>query len=253
MGKLHELLAVEKTKNTGVAKLMAETIHKFGKIEFFSGHVKSLKMLEEKPENAAIEAAGSEVRNLPTTVPATLEYFFKFWAEAEDVTFQKNMTNQRAVADLLFRGTTLATNVPVDELMGLENRFEQLRNMFVQMPTLPAAARLSVLTNGQKGAWVGEPETTTKTEKITVPVVLYEATDKHPAQVKESSKDIVVGKFELTKMYGAATSQQKADVIAILDDLIVETKQARMRANSVDAATDRIGVKITNVILSAFK
>lgn len=253
MGKLHEILAVEKLKNAGVAKLMQETLHKFGKIEFFSGHIKTLKMLEDKPENAAIEAQGSSIQNLPTTVQATLEYLFGFWAQAEDVTFQKNVTNQRAVADLMFRGTLVAKDVPVDELMGLEKRLEQVRNLFNQMPTLPAAARVSPLANGQKGAWIGEIETTTKTDKTTTAVTLYEATDKHPAQVKEVSKDVVVGKFELTKMYGSATSQQKADCISVIDDLISEAKQARMRANSVEAATDRIGAKLVEIFMSPFK
>ena len=60
-----------------------------------------------------------------------------------------------------------------------------------------------------KGVWVGtNPEVTTKQEKIISPVVLYEATDKHPAQIKEISKDIVVGSFTKTVSSGAITSRQ---------------------------------------------
>lgn len=254
MGKLHELLAVEKTRVNAAAKLMQDTQYKFGKHDtYFVGQIKELKMLEDSASNQAMEAAAASNNQLPTTVQETLEYALDFWAKAEDVIYQKNVTNRNAIADIMFRGDVLAKDVPVDELMGLEVRLEQLRNVCVMMPTLPATVKVNVLPNGMKGAWIEEtPVVTTKTEKVTVPVVLYEATDKHPAQVKESSTDKVVGTFKLTKMFGAATTQQKADVIAALDELIAETKQARMRANSVEASTGTIGAKITKVILDQF-
>ena len=254
MAKLHELLAVEKTRTSASNKILTESTQKFGKIDYFQGAFKTLKMLEDSPTNTAIETAAAESRALPTTVQETLEYFFDFWAKAEDVIFQKNLTNQTAMSDLLFRGNVIATNVPVDELMGIEVRLEQIRQLASQMPTLPATVNVSPYPeSGRKGAWIGEPEQTTKTEKTLVPVVLYEATDKHPAQVKESSTDKTVGLFKLTKVYGSATSLQKADVIAVLDDLIAETKQARMRANSVDAVTGTIGKKIADLILAPLR
>jgi hypothetical protein len=254
MGKLHELLAVEKTKVNAANKLLADMSNKFGKFDYFQGFFKTLKMIEDSPQNAAIEAASEEVRQLPTTVHETLEYALKYWADAEDVVFQKNKTNQYAQANILFRGTVVAENVPVDELMGLESRLETLRRTLESMPTLTA----SVLWNkdaqsGRKGAWIVQgPEITTKTEKVTTPVVLYAATDKHPAQVKEITVDKTIGTFKLIKTCGAATSAQKAEVLSVIDDLITEIKQARMRANSVDAAKDSIGKRITDIIMSAF-
>jgi hypothetical protein len=255
MGKLHELLAVEKTRTAAFAALSAETAAKLAKIDFFQGHVKTLKMLEDSEANKVLEAQSSESRILPTTVKETLTYLMGFWAQAEDVQFQKNVTNRNAVADLMFRGEVLASEVPVDELMGLTSRLEALRNLFKTIPTLPAAIVVSNADSqtGRQGSWIGTAESTVKTEKAMVPVVLYEATEKHPAQVKEVTKDIVVGKFEMTKFYGMATSQQKADVLTILDDLIAETKMARQRANSVEASTDVIGNKIASVILAAFQ
>src|SRR5574343_197031 len=127
MTRLHEILAVEKNRSAQANKLLEETGNKFRKEQFLSGHLKTLKMLVDSPENAAIEAAARDEKELPTTVPETLEYALKFWADAEDVTFQKNLTNQRANADLLFRGNVLVSNVPVDELLGLEVRLENLR------------------------------------------------------------------------------------------------------------------------------
>jgi len=254
MTKLHELLAVEKTRTSAATKILQETVQKFSKSEMFSGQVKSLTMIEDSPTNKVLEATAYEERELPTTVAETLSYALNIWATAEDVLMQKNSTNQTAVADLLYQGNVIADNVPVDELLGLENRLETLRKVFEAMPTLSAAVSWDVdVQSGRQGAWkASEVDKTIKTEKTTVPVVLYEATDKHPAQVKEVSQDKTVGTFNIVKFSGAATSAQKAEVLAIVDELITEVKQARMRANSVDAVNRRIGQTLTKLILSPF-
>jgi hypothetical protein len=122
------------------------------------------------------------------------------------------------------------------------------------MPTLNAAVTWnSDHDSGRKGSWVvAEPEIKTKTEKVMTPVILVQATDKHPAQVEKVTVDKTVGTFTIIQQCGAATSAQKAEVLTILDDLISEVKQARMRANRVEAATDTIGQKLVNIIMSPF-
>lgn len=252
--KLHEILAVEKTKTAASNKLLIETMNKFQKFDFFQGFHKTLKMIVDSPQNQAIETSAAETRELPTTVLETLEYALDFWANAEDVVYQKNLSNMYATADLVFKGEVIATSVPVDELLGLESRLTALRKVFEQIPTLSASVSWKRDTsNSKKGAWVAEnKEVTTKTEKTTVPVVLYEATDKHPAQVKEVSADKTVGTFTLIKRCGAATSAQKAEVLTTVDELLAEVKQARMRANSVEASKEQIGRKLTSILLKAF-
>jgi hypothetical protein len=254
MGKLHELLAVEKTKVNASNKLLQDTLHKFKKPEYFSGHVKSLKMIEDSEQNRAIQDSAYDFRNLPTTVVETLEYAFKFWADSENVLYQKNKTNQYAMADLMYNGTVVAKDVPVDELLGLETRLQTLRGILDEMPTLTAAVKwTNDFDSNRRGAWMAvNPEVTTKTERTTVPVVLYDATDKHPAQVKESTVDRTVGTFMLQKYSGAATSAEKAKAINIVDNLLAEVKQARMRANSVEANTDTIGEKLVDIIMGVF-
>jgi hypothetical protein len=253
MAKLHELLAVEKNVTSVANKLAEETSNKFSKDQYFSGYIKTLKMLSDSPENSAIEEASRDERSLPTTVEETLEYLLGYWANAEDVIYAKNKTNQHANADLLFRGTTLVFNVPVDELLGLEVRLDNLRKLVDRIPTLDASKEWKP-TNSRKGEYVSvNEEVTSKTEKQMTAVVLYEATDRHPAQIERVTADKVVGTFKRKLFSGAATSKQKADALAILDELLVEAKQARQRANSVDASTDKIGSTITKLILSAFE
>lgn len=254
MGKLHELLAAEKTVVGSANAVMKETGDKFRNENFFRGQDKSLRMIVESPENAAMEAAAAEHRALPSTVGATLEYALGMWADAEDLLASKNVTNTKALADIEFRGRVVASGVPVDELMGLEARLERMKaDVFSHMPTLDATRRWAHDETDPKGVWVSGPDRTAKTQKVLFPVVLAPATDKHPAQVKEASRDEVVGTFETTHRSGAATTLQKADVLTALDELIVEIKRARQRANSVEVTQVRIGKAIRDILMGPFE
>ena len=254
MGMLHEVLAVEATKKQAAEHLLAETAGKFGKEHFFSGHVKTLAMLNDSPENHALEAAAREERALPTTVYDTLEYAFSLWVEAEDVTFQKNMTNTTAFADIVMGDITVATKVPVDELMGLEVRLDKIRGVLKLMPTIDAAKNWDKDTSRGDHVFVTrDAQKTSKTEKTATPVILYEATKEHPAQVKEVNKDVVVGTFEKRDWSGAVTAVQKSDVLKRIDDMISAVKAARMRANKTEVIQGTIGSKIVALIMEPLK
>jgi hypothetical protein len=249
--KLHELLAAEKTVVNASNLLLKETEAKFGKDHFFAGNDKTLTLIDDSPAKDAMERAARETRPLTTTVPATLGYFFSTWAKAEDLLFQKNKTNQTAIADIEFEGSVIASGVPVDELLGLESRLEILRGVIQKVPTLDASKKWVKDTDSAiDHVWkTAEPEVATKTEKDVSSVVLYPATEKHPAQIKEISKDVVKGSFSNTRYSGAITSRAKADALKNIDTLIAEVKKARTRANNVDVQTVNIGNVITNLIM----
>jgi hypothetical protein len=101
--------------------------------------------------------------------------------------------------------------------------------------------------------WKTESEHTTKTEKIMVPVVLAPATDKHPAQVKESTKDSVVGTFSTVKRSGAVTAVAKSEAIKNVDELLVAIKKARMRANETTVVNDKFASALVEVLLNPLK
>lgn len=125
----------------------------------------------------------------------TFEYLLNYWAKTEDVLATKNETNRHALANVEVDGQVLLQDLPVDELMGLEARLVELRKLFEKMSMLDAS-KTWVHSQVADGAWETQTEdVTTKTEKVVTPVVLYEATKEHPAQVKEMSKDEVVGVF----------------------------------------------------------
>lgn len=249
--KLHEVLAAEKTVLAQAAKLLAETVAKLGKDHFFAGHDKSLTLLADSSVKAATEAAARDIKLLPTNVPDTLKYFFDSWTRAEDLLMRKNATNQNARADIEIDGVVLAEDVPVDELLGLEARLLEIRKVIDAVPTLDASKKwVKAADLGTNIYRTESPEIVVKTEKITEAVVLYPATDKFPANIKEISKDNVVGSFSLTRTSGAITSAEKAEMMANVDTLIREVKMARTRANNIDIQEVNIGAVLAGFILS---
>lgn len=254
MGKLHELLAVEKTVNDQAAKMMQDAEDKFRKSsQYFEGSDKQLAMLVESDAKAAIEAAGGERKELITTVHETLEYALEYLGKSEDVRYQINESNRHAVADVEINGVVLLKDMPINQLVGLESRLTRLRATFAAVPTVNAAVKWEVADLGLKGAVkTAEPVITTKTEKKLVPVTIAPATDKHPAQVEKTYPEEVVGKYTTVKFSGGATSQQKADLLDNIDALIAAVKQARTRANNVEATNKKISSALIPYLLSAF-
>lgn len=255
MPKLHELLAAEKTPTGAWNQLFEDTLKKFkNPAHFFDGHSKSLAMIEDSPGNAAIQDQAREEKPVTTTVCDTLEYALDIFGKAEDLQYRKNATNRKAGATVMWRGVPLLHDLPVDELLGLEARLTKLRQLLAEVPTLDATKHwVPAPSIGAHVYALQYPEETTKTEKQITPVTLKEATKEHPAQVQAISRDVVVGKFTTIKRSGAATALQKAESLKRIDELLVEIKQARMRANETEAEQVSLANTLVALILEPFQ
>lgn len=256
MTKLHELLAAEKTPMAAWHQVFEESLKKFAaESHYFTGYSKTLKMIEDSPANDAVEAQAREEKPVTTTVYETLEYAFDLYGRAEDLQLQKNLANRQALATVYLgnRPDPIFTDIPIDELLGLENRLTQIRRLIAAVPTLDAGKHWSRSDNVGPYTWVlTHPEETTKTEKQLIPVVLAEATKEHPAQIQAIQKDMVVGRFSTIKRSGAATSLQKANALQRIDELIVSIKRARMRANEQVVPSATIAKVLIPLLLDPF-
>lgn len=252
MTKLHEILAAEKTVKDQNKVLLDNTLTKFKKSEnYFRGYTKTLKMIADSDENKAIEEAAREDKPVITNVYETLDYLFSFWAKNEDFQAQKNEANTRAVSYLEFRGQRLLENVPVDELLGLLDRLGGLRSVLLEAPSIDSSRTWE--QGAVKYTWRATADDVgTKTEKRLTPIVMSPATDKHPAQIEKVVNDVVIGKTTTRKSSGELTAQQKADLLAAIDELISEGNKARSRCNEIDVNKDvTVGTVITAVLRSA--
>lgn len=252
--KLHELLAVQKTANSNWNKVREETLKKLKAVaHYFMGSLKTLKMLEDTPANKLLEEAGRTEKPLVTTVYATLDYALDLFVNSEDVAVGINATNSTARATVMWGDQPFLPDLPIDELLGLETRLPEIRELIESIPTLDMSVNWKLAPDIGKGVWVSDPVQATKTDTTTVPVVLYEATKEHPAQIKESSKVSVVGLISTVSTTGVVTAAQKAEMISIISTLIIEVKKARMRANQTDVTDIKVGAKIKELLLRPIK
>jgi hypothetical protein len=255
MAKLHELLAAEKTPTGAFNSVYEETLKKFKNVaHFFDGHSKSLAMFGEGDEFRAVESQAREEKPVTTNVFETLEFMLELFGRAEDLQYQKNATNRKATGTVIFKGQPLLVDMPIDELLGLEARLTRLRLLFADVPTLDATKHWEPAKDISPYVWATKfDEENVKTEKTLVPITLKEASKEHPAQMATVNKDVVVGKFTTRKRSGAVTALQKADALKRIDELLVEMKQARMRANETLVEQGTVADVLVPLLLEPFR
>ena len=247
MGRLHELLAVEKDMENVSRKLMEESKRTLGKENLFSGSLRELKMFDEAESfNNTIEK-----QELTTTVSENIEYLIEPIAAYWDVVLQKDLTNQKAVADIVVDGVTIALDMPATFLLGMEKKLVEFRTLLGSIHTLaPGVNWIPDASNAKADVFVSaETEKAFKTAKDIEFRTAAPATDKHPAQVMQINVTNNVGQFETKKWSGLLSPVDKANKIARLDKLLAAVKKARQRANNVVIVESNVGKDMLQYVI----
>lgn len=245
MSVLHELLAVEGDLERSHKSILDTTKSIFIKNTdlFFAQHRKLEMFVDDDityPE---------EYKEMDCTVVEKLEEMENVEKQYYDVILQKECTNQLAVCDLIVDGVTIGTGLPATFLLGMESRLRQLREVYAKIPTLsPGIKWVEDPSQGENIYITEKPAEKLKTETTLEPVVLYEATKEHPAQVKEVSKTNNVGKYISTTWSGMMSPAKKAIILNKIDRLIREVKKARQVANTTTVNERTIGQNIFDYI-----
>ncbi|MBD2666983.1 hypothetical protein B6N60_04164 [Richelia sinica FACHB-800] len=122
---------------------------------------------------------------------------------------------------------------------------KQLQDIKTFIQALPVQDITEVwIENNQLDCYSTEAKYTTKTKRITKPVVLYEATKEHPAQVKEVSEDIPEGQWKTVKFTGAITRSQQNELLKKVDKLNRAIIFARETANSIEVEKKDVATPI---------
>lgn len=241
MKQLHEMLAAENDIKNQWKVINEETLHTLGKPQMFQGKVTKLVMTKpglDPLTKEATEKAGSSVEAIGTTVPDRLNYTGAFFIRLLNHRLEKDLTNQKAVADIVVDGQVIAKDIPATFLLDLEDRLTGYRAVYAAAPTLDIKKNWEKDEKQGKNIWrTMNPEARSKTEKSLEYKTIAQATDKHPAQVKEWPVDNVVGMTEVIEFSGMLTSARKAELVARCEKLIVAVKEARARANQTQVVT----------------
>lgn len=251
MTKLHEILAVEGSKEGYFKNAIVEMTNLFTKkLNHFTGFNKILTLHgEATPEKEAKEKSETENQALTTTVAAELKYLGEVVTNYIDVLYQKDDANQRAVADIEIDGKVIATSVPATTLLSLENKLKQLRPVYDEIPTLqPGTTWKLDPTLGENVYLDANPQIRTKTKKGFDFQQLSPATEKFPAQIEKWETVEDIGFTTLTRWTGMISVAEKVELLKRFDKLASAVKQARQRANEVEVNKVNIGKALFDYI-----
>lgn len=241
--KLHQLLALLPTIKKNTSRAQTELDHMVQKAAAFKGLSRIYTPREEEgfvhpPESVLVQAFAVNA----------LANFLKVSEELFTLSGTQDLTNCSAKADISIEGVVLASAVPVTHLLFLEKQLIDLKTFITALPILDSDKSWTFDEN--RGSFVTEPRSTVKTKKITKPVVLYEATKEHPAQVKEASEDIVEGTWTTIDLSGGLSRTQANKYLSNVDTLIKAVISAREEANSIVAQPLNIVKNLFDYVLS---
>ncbi len=232
MAKLHELLAVESNLASQAQKCRTELIATtFDK----KRHHFSSKRVTFTPNTEGAPSETVEQSDIQTTVKDELDWIGKILAKAWDAAYQIDVANTIARANVVTEDDdALLANVPTTALLQLEHHLKEVHDLLAAIPTLDPAKGFEQDAAQKPGIYKAREITKPRTKKTQRPMVLYEATKEHPAQVTMVTEDIPVGTILEQEWSSLITPVQKSEMLDRCDKLIRAVKRARAKANEQD-------------------
>lgn len=223
--KLCQVLAIEKGVKSRVNGAITKLYHAAQKPVLFSGLTKSYEPLDEDglcypPESQKVQVRAGDI--LKTTKVVIKELF--------DVTAQKDFANCHAKADVKVCGKVLLEQAPVTYLLFLEKQLTDLKTLVAKLPILDASEDWH--WDAAAGLFKSTAVKSTRTQKVQKPIVLYQATENHPAQTQLISEDVVVGHWTTTKHSAAMPIDDRVELLERIEKVLKAVKFAREEANA---------------------
>lgn len=240
--KLFQHIVSEPEVRGSYEKIKAETVKVFKGQELFHGIAKVYT-----PKEEGGEPLPKEEKDVVTTVEKRLHWTEGKVAGLFDYELVRDRANMKAMSDLTVDGVTIAKDVPATTLLSMEKRLREIREYYDAIPTLDLSKKWDNV-DGAKDLFRNGPNESYRTAKKTLAVVLYPATEKHPAQVKDVTEDVTVGTWRTTYFSGAIHPGVKAELLERIDRLIEAAKKARMKANEVETEKAEIGKALFDYI-----
>ncbi len=229
MAKLHELIAAEKHTKTRSYAVISELYKAVQKPQLFSGQVRTYQKKDDAGEDLP-----QEHQHVQAKLTELLDYLRAAHSTIIDLTAQKDLTNQKAMASVIIDGQVLLPELPVTTLLMLEKQLTDLHTFVKALPELDASEQWTYDTDA--GLCRSAPVRTHRTRKMQKAIVLYDATDKHPAQTQLITEDEIVGYWSTQKVSTAIPKMRKQQMLTRIDMVLCGVKEARERANGIDAA-----------------
>jgi hypothetical protein len=225
--KLNQIVAVVAGKKTRTEKDFGDLNKVVQKPELFHGLSRQYQPLEEGGEELPAEQKRPQKSSKDIT-----EQVRTLLTGVIDAVATQEFGNTGARADVKINGQALLKGVPVTVLLYLEKQTNDLHTFVSNLPTLDPAEQWEY--NNETGEWTTEPVRTVRTKKVQKALVLYPATDKHPAQTQLVTEDITAGHWVTRKFATVMSSTDKQAMIARIVQLQDAIKVAREEANGIE-------------------
>jgi hypothetical protein len=243
MAKLNQILAIEKGIKTRVYAEFTELHQATQKPALMNGFHKSYQPRDEDGETYP-----SESLKVQHNAGDVMERVGKSLTELFDITAAKDFANCTARADVIVDGRTLLTAVPATYLLFLEKQLGDLSTFVAKMAELDPGSDWSV--DPGTGLFKTEPTATQRTRKVQRAIVLYDATEHHPAQTQLITEDVVAGSWTTIKYSGALPAPRKKVLLARIEKLSNAVKFAREQANAAEAAEQKLGKEVFDFLFA---
>jgi len=243
MAKLNQIIAIEKGTKSRVYAELNDMNKKAQKSALFSGFKKTYHKKDDTGEDLPEERKAVE-----ESCATMLKRAEEIMSELFKVTARKDWSNTAAKATVRVNGTLIASDVPVTYLLFMEKQLQDLKTLIDNMPVLDVADHWQRDPN--TGLYRGEETQTHRTKKVQRPIVLYDATEEHPAQTQLITEDVIAGYWHQVKQSGALPKLDKMAMLQRVEHVLNAVKEAREEANGQDEiASPDIGQALFNYVL----
>lgn len=225
--KLNQLIAVLQSVKANASKSKTEVYQLAQKGALFQGLSRTYQPREEDGFTYPPES-----QKLTLKVEDLIDKFSTGLYEFINLAATQDCANTEAKASVRVEQRVIIPDVPVSYLLFLEKQLQDVKTFISSLPVLSIDKDWQHDPN--RGCYITSPKETVKTKKITDFVVAYEATENHPAQIKEVSKDVVEGVWSLTEFSGALPQDRVNAMLRKVDILQKAVIQAREEANGME-------------------
>ncbi|KKN32799.1 hypothetical protein LCGC14_0810290 [marine sediment metagenome] len=239
MSELHSVIAVlpslKGTANqalTSVRATFKNRQHQFG------GHTKTYRPLDNDGQ-----AEQPEESPMTMTVGEELAHFKEQFTPFLDASYQVDLTNTKAKADVIVDGLELK-DVPATFLLQLEKHIGSMRQSLGEVPVLDQKFAWTPEDYLGKGVYKSKEEITYKSKKQTQSKILFEGNEHHPPEIDKWQEDVRIGTWTTQRFSGMITVQQKIALFRKLDKLQQALKRARSQANKEKHSTGTVAEQI---------
>lgn len=244
MAKLNQIVAVVNGKKTRSQRALTDIYKQLQKPTLFDGISRSYQPLDEEGETQPPEKKNVQYKAKQAIAEARTALL-----ELLDATATQDYSNCEARADVVVDGQTVLSQVPVTHLLFLEKQMTDLHTFVSQIPTLDPAETWRWDENAD--CFANDPAVSNRTKKVPRSHILYEATEKHPAQVEMYHEDIKVGEWRTIKFSSALPAQERNEIIGRIRKLQEAIKFAREEANNREVENVHIGNKVFDFVFGA--